>query len=219
MTALAWNLVGDRRFETGVDRGVLYPMDGDAPVSWSGLTEVTEDLGREIKSYYVDGIKYLDHQVVGAFSGKIQAYTYPDKLDELTGVVPYAPGVYLHDQVSRPFHLSYRTLIGNDLDGTDHGYKIHLLYNVMASPASVTFATLGDQVSPNVFEWALSATPPPVWGIRPTAHLSMHMALDSTAIDPELLSDIEDMLYGTSLTAPSFPDLQELLDMVEAFYT
>lgn len=215
MTALAWDQLGERRFETGIDRGVLYPMDETPAQAWNGLLSVAEEKGREIKSYYVDGIKYLDHHVIGAFSGKLQAYTYPEKLDELTGTAIFAPGVHLYDQVSRPFHLSYRTLIGNDLDSTDHGYKIHMIYNVMASPGVVTYATIGTEIVPNVFEWALTATPPQVWGIRPTAHVALHVALDTSTMDPDLLSEIEALLYGTDEDEPAFPNLEDLLAMIE----
>lgn len=215
MTEIVWDEVGQRRFETGLDRGVIYPMDGSEAVAWNGLVGVSENRAREVKSFYVDGIKYLDHQVIGAYGAKVQAYMYPEKLDELTGMAKHAEGVFLHDQLPRPFHLSYRTLIGNDMLGTDFGYKIHLIYNVLASPADVAFPTVGERVAPNVFEFNLTATPPPVWGIRPTAHISMHVALDSTGLSAELLQQIEAMLYGTAELDPSFPDLEDLLTLVE----
>src|SRR3954465_15543608 len=105
MTVLEWDKVGERFFETGVDRGVLFPIGGEAVV-WNGLTDITETVERDIKSYWIDGIKYLDHRVPGAYAGKLEAFTYPIILDELTGLGKYAPGVYLHDQKSKLFHLS-----------------------------------------------------------------------------------------------------------------
>lgn len=211
MTALVWDQVGDRRFETGVDRGVLYLQDGSA-VPWNGLTSITETLEREVKSYYLDGVKYLDHAVVGAYSAKLQAFTYPDEFDTLMGNSEFAPGVVLHDQRSHLFNLSYRTQIGNDVDGIDHGYKIHLLYNILATPSSVGFNSQSKTPSPGVFEWTLSGTPSSMFGIRPTSHISLH----SRGIDPELLGTLEDLIYGTASVAPELPDLVTLLAFIES---
>lgn len=216
MTVLAWDEVGQRRYETGVDRGVLFLPEGGA-VPWNGLASLTETLGREVKSYYIDGVKYLDHQVLGAFAATLQAFTYPDELDELVGTMPFAPGVYVHDQRAKAFSFSYRTKVGNDVT-EDLGYKLHLVYNVLASPSNNQFSSLSDQVAPQMFEWTLSGTPPQVLGIRPTSHISIH----SRSIDPDLLNDIEELLYGTTLpdpgTDPALPSLVELLAMVEEFY-
>lgn len=211
MTALEWNKVGERIYETGVDRGVLYLPDGTA-VPWNGLTEVSESRGRDIKSYYIDGIKYLDHHVPGSFTGKIKAYTYPVELEELMGNPEFAPGVIAYDQPTSLFNLSYRTLVGNDVDGIDHGYKIHILYNLLASPSDVGLQTVGENVEPQLFEWSLSGTPPTMYGIRPTAHL----AVDSRRIAPELLATIEEALYGSDTVDPALPDLITLLGMAEA---
>lgn len=223
MSTLIWDEVGERRFETGVDRGVLFPRDS-AGVPWNGLVSVTENLAREVKSYYTDGVKYLDHQVIDAFSGTLQAYTYPDELDALTGVPAFAPGVFIHDQRSKAFSLSYRTKVGNDVDGIDHGYKLHLLYNVLATPSNAQFKSLSQEMDPQLFEWALHAVPPLALGIRPTSHISLH----TRSLDPELLQIIEDLLYGTPgdpladpvipPLAPAMPPLVELLDLVEEFY-
>lgn len=211
MTALEWDQVGERRFETGVDRGVLFLPDGSA-VPWNGLTEVTENRTREVKSYYMDGVKFLDHHVPGSFSGKIKAYTYPDELEELMGNMEFAPGVVAHDQRAGIFNLSYRTLVGNDLEGSDHGYKIHILYNLMASASDVVFTSIGAEVTPQVFEWSISGTPEHMFGIRPTAHIS----IDSRRIDSELLETLEAFLYGTAELDPALPGPVELLGLVEA---
>lgn len=210
MTALVWDEVGERRFETGVDRGVLFLPEGGA-VPWNGLASVTESRGREVKSYYSDGTKFLDHQVLGAFSGDLQAYTYPDELDALTGVSAFAPGVFLHDQRSKAFGLSYRTQVGNDLEGVDHGYKLHLLYNVLATPANATMSSLAEKVSPQLFQWTLNATPPLMLGVRPTGHISFH----TRSIDPALLFQIEELIYGTELVDPALPEFVELLALIE----
>lgn len=211
MTALEWDKIGDRRYETGVDRGVLFPPDGPA-VPWNGLTSVTETVSREVKSYYIDGIKYLDHHIPGSYAAKLAAFTYPDELDTLLGMSEYAPGVFLHDQRTKLFHLSYRTLVGNDIDGTEHGYKIHVIYNILAIPSDNAMETISDTVSVNPFEWDLTGTPNLMFGARPTAHIS----LDSRRIDPTLLETLEDLIYGTAELDPSLPNLVDLLALVPA---
>jgi hypothetical protein len=203
MTQIAWDEVGERRFETGVDHGVLYPHDGLA-VPWNGLVSVSENRSGEIKTYYQDGIPYLVHQVPGSYSAKLQAFTYPDELDALTGgSTQMSPGIMLHDQrAALPFDLSYRTLIGNDSDGMDHGYKIHLLYNVVAVPSDFSYGTTSKDLGVSPMEWELRGIPPTDWSLaRPTAHIS----LDSREVDATLLTSLETMLYGADETDPTFP--------------
>lgn len=218
MRALEWDKVGERFFETGVDRGVLYPPASDA-VTWNGLTGITENTTGEVKSFWLDGVKYLDHFVPGSYSAKLEAFTYPDILDELTGTKSYAPGVFLHDQRARTFSLSYRTGVGNDLN-QELGYKIHIVYNVLAVPSSSGNATVGKEVELKKMSWDLTATPPQMYGVRPTSHISLH----SRAISPTLLETIEALLYGTASTpdvdppdgiAPSLPSMVDLLTMIE----
>jgi hypothetical protein len=209
MTVLEWDKVGERFFETGVDRGVLYTTDGAAHV-WNGLTQVTENTDREVKSYWMDGVKYLDHHVPGAYSAKLEAFTYPDVLDELTGTMRYAPGVFLHDQRASVFHLAYRTGVGNDLD-PEAGYKLHIIYNVMASASGAAMGTIGENVDPGKFSWDLTGTPPVMFGARPTSHVH----LDSRYLDPTLLAMLEGLLYGTADADPSLPAMVDLLPMLE----
>lgn len=211
MTAVEWDEVGKRFFETGLDRGVLITVDGTA-VPWNGLTQITETVGREIKSYYMDGMKYLDHHVPGSYAAKLEAFTYPDILDELTGVMAFAPGVFLHDQTAHVFHLSYRTGVGNDVD-SELGYKLHIVYNVMASPSDAAMSTRGAEVDPSKFSWDLTGTPEPMFGARPTSHISLH----STTIDPELLTTIEGLIYGTADAEPALPRMVDLLALIESF--
>jgi hypothetical protein len=223
MSKLEWGKVEDRTFETGVERGVLYPLSGPGVV-WNGITEVNEKTSRDVKSYYLDGIKFLDHAVAGAFSGKLSAYTYPDELDAILGVAEWIPGVRVHDQRMGMFHLSYRTLIGDAYGGTDVGYKLHLLYNLTANPNDQAFSTMGDKVDPKPFEWDLSGVQTSMWGIRPANHLSF----DSRYMDPDLLAGLEAQLYGTDTvpaegenpeipgTDPTMPDLVQLLADLEA---
>lgn len=211
MTVLAWDQLGERRYETGIDRGVLYLPNGDA-VPWNGLVSISENKARDIKSYYLDGIKYLDYQVPGEYSAKLGAYTYPDELEEVLGDASYVPGVVLHDQKSQMFHLSYRTREGNDLGGIDAGYKIHIVWNITASPSDVSFGTIGQDPTPGLFEWNLTGTPSKMFGIRPTSHISLH----SRSIDSDLLIDLEDQLYGTETTDASLPNLVDFFALVAA---
>jgi hypothetical protein len=209
MTALEWDQVGERRFETGIDRGVLYTLDG-AAVPWNGLISISESKAREVKSYYLDGIKYLICQVPSDYSAKLGAYTYPDELDELLGDASYIPGVVLHDQKSQLFHLSYRTREGTDTDGINAEYKIHIIWNVMAVPSDVTFNTLGKNTAAELFEWNLTGIPSQMFGIRPTSHISLH----SRHIDSDVLAELEAFIYGTEETDPSLPDLIDFLALV-----
>jgi hypothetical protein len=209
MTVLAWHQLGERRYETGIDRGVLYLPNGSA-VPWNGLVSISESKARDIKSYYLDGIKYLDYQVPSEYSAKLGAYTYPDELDEILGDTSYLPGLVLHDQSAQMFHLSYRTQEGNDVDGIDAGYKIHIVWNITASPSDVAFGTIGQDPTPGLFEWNLTGTPSKMFGIRPTSHISLH----SRHIDPTLLADLEGHLYGTEETNASLPNLVDFFALV-----
>jgi len=211
MTALEWDKVGDRRYQTGIDRGVLYLREGGA-VPWNGLTSVNEVKSREVKSYYLDGVKYLDHHIPGSYAATLSAFTYPDELDGLLGNPQYAPGVFLHDQSAKSFHLAYRTLVGNDTEGQEHGYKLHIVYNVLAVQADAAFETISDSVNFKPFDFNLTGTPATMFGIRPTSHIS----LDSRLIDEYLLTSIEELIYGTEDADPVLPDIVDLLAMVPA---
>lgn len=209
MTVLEWDKVGERFYETGLDRGVLFTRDGLA-YAWNGLTNVSENSESEVKSYWMDGVKYLDRHIPGSYSAKLEAFTYPDVLDDLTGTANYVPGVYLHDQRAQIFHLSYRTGVGNDLS-QELGYKLHIIYNVMAVPSGAAFDTIGENVDPGKFSWDLTGTPPAIFGARPTSHIH----LDSRYIDPDLLAEIETTLYGTEESNPALPPIADLLNFVD----
>lgn len=210
MAQLQWDKIEDRTFEAGVERGVLYPLDGSG-IAWNGLVSVNEKTSREVKSYYLDGIKFLDHAVPGSYSANLQAFTYPDKLDEILGTRDFVAGVRVHDQPVGMFHLSYRTLIGDPLDGLDLGYKLHLVYNLTANPNDVTFNSLANQMVANAFSWDISGVQSTMWGIRPTNHLSF----DSRYTNPVVLEMVEEQLYGTDTTDPIIPDLVQLLGDIE----
>ena len=206
MTALVWDEIGDRIYQTGVDRGVLYLQDGTAVV-WNGLTAIEEGSSSESKSFYLDGVKFLENLTPGDFQGKLKAYTYPDEFDSVNGISNVASGLAYYEQPPKSFNLSYRTRVGNDVEGLDYGYKIHILYNVFAQPDGYSYGTLqGDAVQPIEFAWSLSGTPEKIVGARPTIHIS----IDSRTTNPEILNIIESKLYGTETTGPSLPPITEI---------
>ncbi len=207
MTALTWDNVGERIYQTGVDHGVLYLRDGTAVV-WNGITGVEESSTVELKSYYLEGVKYLEMLIPGDFSGKLRAVTYPDEFDAVNGIVEAAEGLSLYEQPPQHFNLSYRTKIGDDIQGLDLGYKIHLLYNVLAKPEANVFNTLSDQVQPVEFVWSLTGTPDRLPRARPTCHATV----DSRTTPPEILELIENQLYGTEVTPPNMPSLADLAE-------
>jgi hypothetical protein len=211
MTTLKWDQVGERIYRTGIDRGVLYLSD--KTVVWNGLTSVEEQPDHETKSYYLDGTKYLQTQAPGDYIAKLKAFTFPDEFSEAAGIESSENGLSYYEQPSTSFGLSYRTRIGNDLDGTDHGYVIHVLYNLLAVTDPYAYETLNESIKPLEFTWTLSGTPPPLEGHRPTAHVS----IDSTKVDPSVLQSVEDILYGSANNNPYLPSIDELTDLLEQF--
>ena len=208
MATLIWDQIGERVYQTGVDRGVLYLQDGTV-AAWNGLINIEESSNLEIKTFYLDGVKYLESIVPEDFQGKLKAFTYPEEFDSVNGIAEISPGFSLHEQPTKSFNLSYRTRIGNDLEGIDHGYKIHLLYNVLANPEAYSFDTLKDSgVQPIEFGWTLTGTPPKIGKFKPTVHVS----IDSRSTPPDILQIVEDKLYGTSTTSPSLPTIQEVAE-------
>lgn len=206
MPTLEWDKVGDRIYQTGVDKGVLYLKDGTV-VPWNGLTSIEDGTAAEVKSFYLDGIKILDHVTPGDYVGKLSAFTYPPEFEDVLGNASVAPGLTFYEQPSKSFNLSYRTKIGNDLD-PDHGYKIHLLYNLQASADSQTFGTLGGDPAAPEFSWSLSGVPTvyAIDGVKPAVHISV----DSLTTRPDLLAALEEILYGTETTDPRFPSVLEI---------
>lgn len=211
MAVLEWDKVGERRYETGVDHGVLYLDDGRAVV-WNGLTGIEDGSSREAQSFFLDGMKYLERHTVGVYSGRLRALTYPDEFEEILGNEPVANGLIYYNQSPKSFNLTYRTRIGNDLSA-DHGYKIHVLYNLMAIPENVGFETIGESTNPVEFSFALSGTPPMIAGHYPTVHIS----IDSTKTNPDILATIEDILYGSAISNPRLPPIDELTSLLEMF--
>lgn len=198
MAKLVWDADSTRLYETGVDHGVLYvkQTDGTYPngVAWNGLTAVTQSpSGAESTPLYADNIKYLNLRSAEEFGATIEAYTYPDEFMECDGSAQLAKGVMIGQQSRKMFGFSYRTKIGNDTDGEDHGYKLHLIYGCDAAPSERAYQTVNDSPSAITFSWTISTTPVNVTGFKPTASIE----IDSTKVDKEKLQALEDILYGS----------------------
>lgn len=209
MTALVWDKPEDRTYESGVEKGVLYLPDGSA-VPWNGLVEVIEKTDKESTSVYFDGVKISELVNLGGFLGTLKAITFPDAFYELEGMAMISQGLYLGEQQPKVFGLCYRSLIGDGLT-TDAGYKLHVLYNVIAVPNDKTFTTITKDPSVTTFDWEIAAMAEEVPGFKPTAHIS----IDSRHIDPALLLEIETILYGDDENAPT---LIPIIDFVNYLY-
>ena len=196
MAKLVWDKTGDRLYETGVKNGVLYiPTAGvySKGVAWNGLTAVTESpSGAEATALYADDTKYLSLMSTEEFGATIEAYTYPDEFAACDGSAELAAGVTLGQQTRSTFGLCYKTTIGNDTDGNDHGYKLHIIYGAMAAPSEKAYASINDSPDAITFSWEITTTPVNVTGAKPTASL----VIDSTKADPSKLAALEDILYG-----------------------
>jgi len=215
MTKLAWDLVGERQYETGVDHGVLYLPDNTGAYveghAWNGLTTVTESpSGAESNPQYADNIKYLNLVSAEEFGATIEALTYPKAFEECDGSVQPQPGVTLGQQGRRIFGLSYRSKVGNDLEGADFGYKIHLVYGALSAPSEKAYNTINDSPEAITFSWEISTTPVAVEGFKPTALLT----IDSTQVDADDLAALEEILYGTEVDDPRLPLPDEVITLV-----
>lgn len=207
MTRLNWGAIGERFYEAGVDHGVLY-LDGVDGVPWNGLTSIKEaPTGGDPTPYYIDGIKYLNIASAEEFSGSIDAFSSPAAFAACDGSSQLAYGLFITQQPRKSFSLSYRTKRGNDISGLEYGYKLHLVYNALASPASRDNATLGENSTPGVSSWSITTLPVTAGGNRRSAHF----VIDSTLADPTKLSALEDILYGTDVTPPRLPQSTELI--------
>lgn len=213
MAKLAWDQVGERRYETGTDQGVLYiPNNGvyNIGYAWNGLTAVTEaPSGAEPNAQYADNIKYLNLMSAEEFGGTIEAFTYPDEFGQCDGTAMPTAGVLIGQQSRKTFGLSYRTKVGNDVDGTDYGYKLHLVYGALAAPSEKAYSTINDSPEALTFSWEFSTTPVSVTGMKPTAILT----IDSTKVSAAGLTALENALYGTPGTDPRLPLPDEVVAM------
>ena len=218
MAKLVWDKTGDRLYETGVKNGVLYiPTAGvySKGVAWNGLTAVTESpSGAEATALYADDTKYLSLMSAEEFGATIEAYTYPDEFAACDGSAELADGVMIGQQKRSTFGLCYKTTIGNDTDGNDHGYKLHIIYGAMAAPSEKAYASINDSPEAITFSREITTTPVNVTGAKPTASL----VIDSTKADPSKLAALEDILYGKDGEPASEPRLP-LPDEIKSLMT
>ena len=204
MPKIKWDQTGERLYETGVSKGVLYPYANNTyakGVAWNGLINVSESPeGAEATPLYADNIKYLNLMSAEEFKATIEAYTYPDEFAACNGEASLEEGVSIGQQKRSQFGLSYQTKIGNDVD-SELGYKIHLVYGALAAPSEKAYATVNDSPEAITFSWEISTTPVEVPGFKPTASL----VIDSTKVDPTKLAEFEKKLYGDETTEATLP--------------
>ena len=216
MAKIEWDKTGERLYETGVKNGVLYVQDaGTYPkgVAWNGLTAVTESpSGAEATPLYADDIKYLNLLSTEEFGATIEAYTYPDEFAECDGSASLATGVMIGQQPRKAFGLCYRTTIGNDTEGNDHGYKLHIIYGALAAPSEKAYATINDSPEAITFSWEVTTTPVNVTGAKPTASIT----IDSTKVDLEKLTALEKILYGDAEVEARLPLPDEIKQLFTA---
>ena len=216
MAKSIWDQSADKRYETGVDHVVLYTKNAttgyDKGVAWNGVTSISESpSGAEATAIYADNVKYLS--LVGAedFGATVEAYTYPDEFAKCDGSADIGTGVKVTQQSRTSFAIAYRTLIGDENEGTEHGYKIHIIYGCLAAPSEKAYSSVNDSPEAITFSWTLTTTPVPVAGLKPTAHL----IIDSTKVVAAKLTAIEDKLYGGTTDEPTIllPDeIKAILD-------
>lgn len=214
MAVLTWDQLGERYFETGVDHGVLYIPDVSGVyndgVAWNGLVSVTETpSGAEANAFYADNIKYLNIVSAEEYGLTIEAFTYPDEWAQFDGQAEPEPGVVLGQQARKTFGLSYRTRIGNDLEGDAHAYKLHLVYGCLATPSEKAYSTVNESPEPVNFSWEVSTTPATVTGHRPVSLIT----IDSRTADPTDLAALEVLLYGAVATEPALPTPNEIITL------
>jgi hypothetical protein len=209
---LVWDAAGERLFETGIDRGVLY-VEGHPGVVWNGLTSFAEAPdGGEATSYWIDGVKYQNVASSEDFEGTLEAYTYPDEFEECEGTSEPFHGLLLTHQKRKSFGLAYRSLVGSDLDGPDHGYKLHLVYNALAEPTQRQRRTTDNTPTPASFSWRITTLAPAITGYRNTAHF----IVDTRRVDPLALTALENILYGSDALTPRLPLPAEIFEIFTA---
>lgn len=214
MSRLVWDKTGERLYETGVDRGVVYPIQEGGVYNkgavWNGLTSITENpSGAEPSPLYADNIKYLNLMSTEEFGATVEAYTYPQEFAECDGSANIATGVSIGQQKRKTFGMAYRSRIGNDIDGSDHGYKIHLIYGALAAPSEKAYNSVNDSPEAATLSWEISTTPVEVDGYEPTASIS----IDSTQVDAAKLKAFEDILYGSENTEARLPLPNEIVEL------
>ena len=214
MAKLVWDQTGERFYETGVKQGVLYVQESGAypkGVAWNGLTAVTESpSGAEATPLYADDTKYLNLMSTEEFGGTIEAYTYPDEYKACNGEAEIATGVNIGQQTRKTFGLCYRTTIGNDVDGNDHGYKLHLVYGAQASVSEKAYSSVNDSPEAVTFSWEFTTTPVAVEGFKPTSIITV----DSTKVDEGKMAALEAVLYGSESEEARLPLPNEIITLI-----
>lgn len=215
MAKLVWDQISEKLYETGVEKGVLYPISssGNYPAgyAWNGLSKISESpSGAEATAIYANNKKYLNMISAEEFGGTIEAYTYPDEFMECDGSKQGANGLYMGQQTRKAFGLCYKTLLGNDTDGNDYGYKLHFVYNAIVSPSSKEYSTVNDSPEAMTLSWEFKTTAIDVAGFKPVSTL----VVDSTKTDPDKLAALEDILYGTSNSDPRLPLPDEIISIL-----
>ena len=217
MARLIWDEVGQRFFETGVKNGVLYVQDNDGSykngVVWNGLTAVTESpSGAEETPLYADDVKYLTLRSAEQFGATIEAYTYPEEFEQCDGSAAIATGVTIGQQARRAFGLCYRTAVGNDIQGQEFSYKLHLLYGCTVAPSEKSYSTINDNPEAITFSWELSTVPVPVDGFKPTASL----VIDASKVDEGKMALLENALFGDADNEATLLLPNEIMEMLKA---
>lgn len=219
ISELKWDKSGERLYETGVRHGVLYPIVSgryQKGVAWNGLTAVNEAMsGAEASPMYADDIKYLNLMSAEEYGATIEAYTYPAEFKRCVGEIEIADGVTISQQNHSHFGFSYQTTEGNDTDGTDYGYKIHLVFNCLAASTDKSYATINDSPEAITFSWEITAETVELEGYKPTAHIILDSAKFRVAGLTNVLHYIENVLYGSDNTEPIMPSINDILEMIE----
>lgn len=213
MSKLVWDATGERLYETGVKYGVLYVQEGGLypkGVAWNGLTAVTESpSGAEANPLYADDIKYLNLLSTEEFGATIEAYMYPDEFMVCDGSAALSTGVYIGQQSRKAFGLCYRTVLGNDVENNEYGYKLHLIYGALAAPSEKAYATINDSPEAITFSWEVTTTPVEVTGHKPTASVT----INSTKVDAAKLAALEAILYGSADAEARLPLPDEIASL------
>lgn len=210
MPRVEWDDIGSRRFETGIDRGMIY-VPPAAGVVWNGLVGVSEvPTGGTAREFYIDGEKYLNLSSLEEYSATIEAFASPPEFAPCAGLLRLSAGLYACDQHRQAFSLSYRTSIGYNWRSYSEGYKVHLVYNVTATVADFTHETITDRHPLKTRSWTIFTTPEDIPSVKPASHF----VVNSLKVDPAELAAVEDILYGTSTTEPRFPTVDELMAVV-----
>jgi hypothetical protein len=213
MTRLSWEETGSKVYEAGLDRGVLY-LDDSEGIPWVGLVSVSDaPSGGDSRAYYLDGVRHINRSAPEEFNGTLEAYTYPPEFEACEGGSQLANGLNIQNQPRSEFGLSYRTLVGNDVDGLSHAYKIHLIYNALAAPSEKANASLNDSTEPMTFSWDISTRQIKFDDASFGTRYGSHLTLDSRVIYPWAMVAIEDILYGSDTEEARLPTPRELLDI------